>query len=170
VLQGIDRLAPDTGAGRFVESLNEATQRIERDKTDYFPVIISIATTAGDTNVMERDLNRLMDRLQARPTTVHVVLLAGPAGRSSGGGAIQTEVGLSVTKFTRGRFENIAASSRLATLLPEIGADVAKSYPAQTNKFRLTIERPAGASGDLGKITMGTTGGFAATDISLAGR
>ena len=47
VQKGLDVLAPDGGAGRFVESLNEATQRIEKDKTDYFPVIISVATTSG---------------------------------------------------------------------------------------------------------------------------
>src|SRR5262245_40255486 len=40
-LKGVDVLSPDNGAGRFVESLNEAMQRVERDKTDFFPVIIS---------------------------------------------------------------------------------------------------------------------------------
>ena len=47
VQKGLDLLAPDGGAGRFVESLNEATQRIEKDKTDYFPVIISVAHHVG---------------------------------------------------------------------------------------------------------------------------
>jgi hypothetical protein len=168
LLQGLGRLAPDSGAGRFVESMAEAAQRIERDKTDQFPVIISVATTSGDTNVADRDINRLMERLEARTPTVHVVLIVGP--RTASGGALQTDVGLAVTKYTRGRFENINAGSRLETLLPELGADVAKSYPEETNKFRITVERPAGAKGDLGKITMGTTGGFVATNISMAPR
>jgi hypothetical protein len=34
--QGIELLASDRGAGRFVESLFEATQRIERDAGDSF--------------------------------------------------------------------------------------------------------------------------------------
>ena len=65
--KGLDVLAPDSGAGRFVESLNEATQRIERDKTDYFPVIISVATTSGDRDVRDSDVERMMKRLEARP-------------------------------------------------------------------------------------------------------
>src|SRR6185503_1582562 len=72
--KGLDLLAPDTGVGRFVESLNEATQRIEKDKGDYFPVIISVGTTAGDSNVRDSDVQQMMKRLGARPTTVHVIL------------------------------------------------------------------------------------------------
>src|SRR5215204_680445 len=55
VQKGLDLLAPDTGAGRFVESLAEATQRIEKDKGDYFPVIISVGTTSGDSSVRDSD-------------------------------------------------------------------------------------------------------------------
>src|SRR5262247_194393 len=42
-LKGVDLLTPDSGSGRFVESLNEAMQRFEKDKTDFFPVIIAAA-------------------------------------------------------------------------------------------------------------------------------
>ena len=72
--KAMDLLAPDTGAGRFVESLAEATQRIEKDKGDYFPVIISVGTTAGDANVRDSDINQMNKRLEARPTTVHVII------------------------------------------------------------------------------------------------
>ncbi len=47
MIEGLSRLAPDTGAGRFVESMNEATQRIEKDKTDHFPVIIIVGHELG---------------------------------------------------------------------------------------------------------------------------
>jgi hypothetical protein len=117
---------------------------------------------------MERDIERLMKRLQARPTTVHVVLLSG-GGRTGTGGANQTQVGIAVTQMTRGRFENIAAGSRLQTLLPEIGAQVAKAHERQSNQFRLTVERPAGAKGDLGKISMGARGGLRPTGVSTDG-
>ncbi len=72
MIDGLSRLAPDTGAGRFVESMNEATQRIEKDKTDHFPVIIMAGTSSGDTNVMDRDVKRIFERIQKKPTTVHV--------------------------------------------------------------------------------------------------
>lgn len=108
MIDGLSRLAPDSGAGRFVESMNEATQRIEKDKTDHFPVIISSATRSGDANVLERDVKRIFERIEKKPTTVHVILL-NQAG-SATGGANQTQVGLAVTQATRGRYENIAAA------------------------------------------------------------
>ena len=169
MVKGLDVLAPDSGTGRFVEALNEATQRNERDKSNYFPVIIMAATTAGDRNVLDSDVERLMKRLEQRPATVHVILLAGQ-GQSSTGGANQTQVGLAVTKYTRGRFENINAPARLEALLPELGAQVAKSHETQSHQFRLTVERPAGAKGDVEKISMGARSGLSTTSVSFDGR
>jgi hypothetical protein len=162
-LQGVDRIAPDPGSGRYVESLNEATQRIERDKTAYFPVIVSVATTAGDTNVMERDVEQLWKRLNQRPTTVHTVLLSGAKSLNSFTSANQTQVGLAVKDLTGGRYENIAAASRLASLLPEIGEQVAASHHRQSRQFRLTLERPKGKSGQLGPIGGRLPSGFTST-------
>src|SRR5205085_4451173 len=68
IMKGLGLLAPDGGAGKFVESLNEATQRIEKDKGDYTPVIVSLATTEGDRNVLDRDVDRLTQRLQTLQT------------------------------------------------------------------------------------------------------
>jgi len=56
--QGIELLASERGAGRFVESLFEATQRIERDGADFFPIIISVATISGDRDMKEKDVER----------------------------------------------------------------------------------------------------------------
>jgi hypothetical protein len=117
---------------------------------------------------MERDGERLSKRIQARPTTVHVVLLSLLGTRSSLGGANQTEVGVGLTKMTGGRFESIAAPNRIATLLPEIGAQVAKAHERQ--EFKITAERPAGASGELNKVSMGALGGLAVSSVSLDGR
>ena len=170
MMKGLGLLAPEGSAGRFVEALLDATERIEKDKGDYVPVIVAFATTAGDVNVMERDGERLSKRIQARPTTVHVVLLSLLGSRSSLGGANQTEVGVGLTKMTGGRFETIAAPNRLATLLPEIGMQVAKAHERQTRQFKVTAERPAGASGELKNLSMGGRGGLGVTSVSLDGR
>ena len=169
MLEGLGRLAPDSGAGRFVESMNEATQRIEKDKSDHFPVIIMAGTSSGDANVMERDVKRIFERIQKRPTTVHVVLLNSTTGSASGG-ANQTQVGMAVTEATRGRFENIAAPTRLATLLPEIGKQVAAAVEKQSSQFRLTVERPAGAKGELGQVGAGARSGLTLRGLSMDGR
>jgi hypothetical protein len=168
VQKGLDLLAPDSGAGRFVESLSEATQRIERDKTDYFPVIISVATTAGDRDVRDSDVERMMQRLDKRPTTVHVLLFN--AGSSSSGGANQTNIGMNVTKFTGGKFENINSATRISTLLPEFGKTVATAVERQSHQFRITADRPAGANGDIGQVSMGAKSPYTTAGLSFDGR
>ena len=170
ITKGLGLLAPEGSAGKFVEALLDATGRIENDKGDYAPVIVAFATTAGDVNVMERDGERLSKRIQARPATVHVVLLSLLGSRSALGGANQTEVGVGLTRMTGGRFESIAAPSRLATLLPEIGREVAKAHERQSRQFKITAERPAGASGELKNLSMGARGGLGVTSVSLDGR
>ena len=128
--QGIELLGSDRGVGRFVESLLEATQRIERDTSHFFPVVISVATTSGDRDMKERDVERIMARLAARPTTVHVVLYTGgPQGTSQAGhvqgavyaGTNQFRVGTAVAKATGGTYESINNATRLASLLALIG-------------------------------------------------
>jgi hypothetical protein len=168
-LKGIDLLSPDSGAGRFVESLNEAMGRILKDKTDFFPTIISLATTSGDTNDLENSYKQLLKRLQDRPATVHVVMFS-KSTSGSVGGATQTEVGINVTKFMRGRYEAIAVGSRLATLLPEFGAQVAKSHEAQSHQFRITAARPDGAKGNVSNLSMSTRSGLATTAVTMDGR
>jgi hypothetical protein len=168
VLKGLDVLAPDGGAGRFLESLAEATQRIERDKTDYFPVVISVATTSGDRDVRDSDVERTMQRLEKRPTTVHVVLFN--SGGGSTGGANQTNIGMNVTQYTGGKFENINSPTRIAPLLEEFGKTVATTVQRQSNQFRITADRPAGASGDIGKISMGAKSPLVTAGLSFDGR
>jgi hypothetical protein len=70
----------------------------------------------------------------------------------------------------RRSYEGIAAASRLATLLPEIGAQVAKSNDKQSHQFRLTLQRPSGASGDLGQIGLSVRSGLRAAGLSRDGR
>jgi hypothetical protein len=168
-LKGLELLAPDTGAGRFVESLNEATQRIEKDKGDYFPVIVSVATTSGDRDVRDSDVERMMKRLEARPTTVHVILYSGGT-QSSSGGANQTNIALNVTKYTGGKFDNINSATRIAALLPEWGKTVATAVERQSHQFRITADRPAGASGDIGKISAGAKSPLSLAGLSFDGR
>jgi hypothetical protein len=163
LMQGADRIAPDGGGGRYIESMNEATRRIEQDTSRHFPVIISVATAIGDTDVRERDVESLWRRLQMRPTTVHTVLLASVQSGSSVSAANQTQVGLAVKELTGGRYENIAAGSRLATLLPEIGEQVAASHHRQSRQFMLTVERPEGITGPLGAIGGSVPVGYTAT-------
>jgi hypothetical protein len=169
ISKGLGLLASDGGAGRFVESLSDATQRIERDKGNFFATIISVATNAGDRNVLDRDIDRIMQRLEQRPTTVHVVMFSG-ATQTATGGANQTQVGLAVTQFTKGRYENINSGTRIASLLPELGGLVASNYERQKHLFRITAQRHAGVSGPLARVSMGASGANTVSSLSFDGR
>ena len=164
--QGVDRLTLDTGTGRFIESLAEATQRIERDKVDHFPVIVSVATTAGDTNVMERHVNATAKRMEERPIVLHVAMLSAGTGA---GGANQTEVGISFTKYTGGRYEPLSAAQRIATLLPEFAEQIGQSYggPAK-GLFKITLDRSK--TGPLGQLSVAASSGLKPVALSMDGR
>jgi hypothetical protein len=162
MIQGADRIAPDSGAPRFIEALNEAAARIDKEKGNYFPVVVIIgSTTAEGSSFVERDVQRMLQRFSDRAATVHVVMLStGAQSGRSVAGANQTAVGEAAAKNTGGRYDNIAAMTRIATLLPEIGAQVAKSHVRQSRQFRVTFQRPNGASGPLGQIGAGARPGL----------
>jgi hypothetical protein len=153
LLRGADRLAPDSGAGRFVESITEAAERARKDK-DTFAVIVAAGTTSGDAHITSVEMQRLFEQLRGLTVTVHVLIFSGSAARSATTGDVQIEAGLAVTKMTEGRYEFINAMSRYVTLLPELGAEVAKQAAGGTKQFRITVQRPDGKSGALGKLTM----------------
>ena len=151
LLKGVDRLAPDSATGRFTETLTEAAERANKDK-DTFTVIIAAGTTSGDGDIREVHTKRLFEQLRGRPIIVHVVMYSGE--RSATGGGAQTDIGQNATKLTGGRYESINTMTRYASLLPELGAEVAKQVTGSTRQFRITAQRPNGKSGNLGKLGM----------------
>jgi hypothetical protein len=51
--------------------------------------------------------------------------------------------------MTGGRYEYINNMNRYITLLPELGAEVAKQVVGSSKQFRITAQRPAGKKGNL---------------------
>lgn len=154
LLKGVDRLTPDSGSGRFTESLIEAAERANKEK-DAFTVIIAAGTTTGDVRILDSDLQRALDQIGRKPMTVHVLLYAGE--RSSSAGIAQVEVGERAAKMTGGRYEFINSMTRYTTLLPELGAEVAQQLTGNTRQFRVTVQRPDGKRGELGKVSVSST-------------
>jgi hypothetical protein len=167
-LQAVDRLAPDQFAGQFISSLSEALQRVERDKSDHFPVVLTIGTTVGEANPREQDATEITRRLQARGSTVVHAVIVSAAGASVFNGANQVEVGLAATRISGGRYENINSTSRLAAVLAELGGQMAKSFGPSSGRYRLTVQRPEGKTGELGRLSFGTRGGLVATDVTVS--
>jgi len=152
-LQGIDLLTPDSGAGRFVEGLQEATTRFDKERADkekgnFFPVIIIVGSlTAEGSAIRDRDVQKMFQQLGTRAMTTHIVMVGATnnSGTTNVSNAIQ--IGINAGKLTGGRYESIAATTRLQTLLPEIGTQVAQAHERQRNQYRVTFERPEGKSG-----------------------
>jgi hypothetical protein len=97
LLHGIDLIAPDTGAGMFFDALVEASERVEKDGADHFPVLMMVASDFGrNSSAMDRDFERLQKRIVQKAITIHFLILHG-GGIGELGGRLQTEVGLQVT-------------------------------------------------------------------------
>jgi hypothetical protein len=144
-IHGIPLITPDSGAPMFLDAILEASLRIEKDKSEHFPVIVLFTSDVGGASgaAFERDAERVQKLVTEHAMTVHFIRLT--TGSSSGGftGAQQTELGIVLSKITGGRYEAINSTSRLATLLPEIGKQIATSNRLQTHQYRITYERTA---------------------------
>jgi hypothetical protein len=172
---GVDRITPDGGGARLLEALIEESDRIEkenRDATAYFPVVVIMSTTGPESSTpRDRDLDRMVRQFKGRAARIHVIMLGtGQTSPNSIVGARQVQAGKLLADETGGRYEAIAAATRIATLLPEYGEIVADAHDFQSRQYIVTVERPAGATGVLGELAMGVTRPgltFAATPSGL---
>jgi hypothetical protein len=69
----------------------------------------------------------------------------------------QALIAIPLVKETRGRYEALAQSTRLQTLLPEIGKTIATIHSKQATQFKVMVERPNGATGPLNNLDMRLT-------------
>jgi len=157
-VQAADRLAPDASLAAFLDGLVEAGERLRNQANNRVPMIVVVASTSPDSSSSrEQHFKTLAQRVSELAAIVHVVVLTSGARVSSaqlpGGVASDSQyiIGSEIAKLTGGRYEQIAVSSRLATLLPEMGALVT----AQSKRFLVRARRPAGAKGSLGAVGFG---------------
>jgi hypothetical protein len=140
LVDGIALITPDNGTGMFFDALAEAGDRIEKDKMPHFDVILMIGSDLGSMRVLDREYMKLQQTIFNHGVATYVTLTVGQGGAAGGE---QVNMGLALSKLAGGRFENIGNSSRLATLLPEIGKQIAESIARQSHQYRITYERPA---------------------------
>jgi hypothetical protein len=149
----IDRIVPDSSTGRFVESLLEAMERVDKDKdAGAAYAIVTVATTSGETAFHEADVKKISDLAQRHQPVVFTALVNTVSSANVAGP--QIEVGKGLAEMTGGRFESIGLANRLVTLLPEIAATVSNVLRAK--QLRVTAERPAG--GPMGQIAVDIPG------------
>jgi hypothetical protein len=141
LLNGIALIAADGGAGMFFDALSEAADRVDKDKMPGFNVILLIGSDFGRVRVLDQEYAKLQNTIINKGITTHVIVTGGSGGTTGVG--TQTEIGLSVTKLSGGRYEGLQTASRLATLLPEWGKHIAESQVRQAHQYRVTYERPS---------------------------
>jgi len=157
--KSVDRITPDASAPRFVEGLIEAANRIEqenRKQVAYFPVIVMVSTTGAEgSSARDADVNKMVKQILTYPARVHVIMLSVSGNVGTLAGARQVQVGKSVADLTGGRYEAIAASTRIPSLLGEYGQMIAEAHAFQSHQYMVTVQRPAGAAVAAGQMMTG---------------
>lgn len=168
IVKGVDLLTSDDGLPRSNDAFVEYAQRLDDEfrrvgaerPQPYLPVLVSIATTGRDGGTVLRDaLAKMLNSFARYRVGVYVAMISigGRGGLNDGAHATVAKV---VQEVTGGRYEGLADSNRLRTLLPEIGRQIAATHIKQVNQYRVTLERPAGATGRLNdlQVSIGRNG------------
>jgi len=175
ILRGINGFASQSESPRFTDSLVEFSKRFEDElketkKIDSLPVIVLISTTANEAaSYGVPEIQKALGFLQARKAKVYVAMVAVRSANSLLGDlnarrdALETDlrgvtdlntnrqalIAIPATKATNGRYEALAVSSRLATLLPEFGEEIAALHRKHYNQVLVTVSRQEGLKGPL---------------------
>ena len=158
VLRAVDRLTPDETLGRYLDALVEFGGRLGKEAETRHAVAVAIGTNAPDgSTALERHFKQLAQRLVDHGATVHAAIVStnvrmtGPRLPEGVTSDLQHVVARELTRVTGGRYEQLAVTSRLVTLLPEIAAQI----KADSHRYRVRAERPRGASGAVGSVSFG---------------
>ena len=157
LLKSVDLITPDGSLPLFVEGLVEAANRIDQENRKQvmnFPVIVALSTTGAEgSRARDPEVNKMVKQLVSYPSRLHVIMLSTSASTSPTlAGARQVHVGKTVADLTGGRYEAIAASTRIPSLLGEYGQMIAEAHAFQSHQYMVTVQRPSGATGALGQM------------------
>jgi len=154
ILRGVNGFAPEQSRPRFSDALVEFSERLKREARDakaapYLPVLLMVSTAAIETrDYQPEDIEKAVAFLVTRRVKVNAIVVStrpGDVATSAGRDlTMQSIVAIPAAKATGGRYEGLAVSNRLATLLPEWGRDLAALHARQIKQFRVTVERSRG--------------------------
>ena len=176
LMSSIDLLTPDGSAPRFIDALAEAAERAAKEKAgkenknNFFPVFFIIGNNGVEgSSPRDYQVNKLFKQTIENAVTVHIVMLSNSSRQLDiGSGTNQIELGIKLTQITGGRYEAIAAQTRLTTLLPEFATQIARSHARQSHQYRITCQPPAGAKGQ--RVTAATNRSNLSAALTLDGR
>ena len=177
ILRGVNEFAPELAAPRFTDALVEFSQRLQQEmketrRLNSLPVLVMVSTTANDAVSYEvPEISRALGFLKSRKAKVYITMMS--TGIGAGAAQIndnrQALIGIPATELTRGRYEALAASSRLATLLPEFGRDIAALHRKHANQLLVTVQRAPEITGPLRSPRIEVTRSGLTGQVSLDG-
>jgi hypothetical protein len=144
IVKGISAIAPDNGTPRFADTLVEYSKRLKDEfnktkKLDSIPVLVLVSTTAPqNSSYQATEIDSALQFMEQRKTRVYVTMSTQSGIRNEGD---QPMIAIPLAKGTHGRYEALADSSRLASLLPEYGADIASLHQTRYNQVMVTAAR-----------------------------
>ena len=153
VAKAIGGFGSEPGAPRFSDTIVEFGRRLRDEAKDkrigpYRPVLVMLSTTAVEQGSYETpEINQAIEFLTARRAKLYVAMLSTRTGQAAVpdtiNASLQAVIAMPLVKSTEGRYEPLAASNRLVTLLPEWGKELADLHARQIDQFRVTVERAA---------------------------
>jgi len=166
ILRGINGFAPEQDERpRFTDVLVEFAQELDKEMRGkeakpYIPVLVLVSTTTNEQTSYEvPEIEKALKTLAQRRAKVYVVITSTKVADIEAVADINTNrqamIGIPATKATGGKFESLAVSSRLATLLPEWGKEFAVWHKRHSNQVRVSVQRPADMTGPFQDLQVG---------------
>jgi hypothetical protein len=158
ILRGINGFAPQDEAPRFTDSLVEFSKLYEdefnkKKRFDSIPILVTVSTTATEVSSYEVPaVSKALTFLRARRARVYVAMISvrqDVEGLAQINTNRQALIAIPTVKATGGKYEALAISNRLATLLPEWGEEIARLHRKYNNQTLVTARRQQGLKGPL---------------------
>lgn len=150
LLRGMTGFAPQDESPRFTDTLVEFSRRYESDmrrtnRIDSIPMLVMVSTSVTEAvSYATEEITHALRFLEQRRARVYVAMLnirRDVSARAALDDSRQTMIAIPATKVTRGRYESLSNSSRLATLLPEFGTEIAALHRRHANQLLVTARR-----------------------------
>ena len=166
ILKNVDLLVPENEAyGRFTESLDEYAERLDADfkrltkeeRQPYIPVVVAIGTTGIDGGRIEPTrVTKTIESLRKYGVWTNFIMVSAPASTQPENEGGTVLIAKTIQEQTGGQYHALAGASatRITSLLPELAQKIAARHLKQTLQYRVTLERPEGATGPLGPFSM----------------
>lgn len=156
IYRGINGFAPEEPP-HFTDALVEFSRRYEEEfratsSYDSIPVMVMLSTTAPDVwSYSVPEVSKALTFLRARRAKVYVSMLAERTGDALTqlNDSRQVLIALPAVESTGGKYEALAISNRLATLLPEWGDEINQLHRKFNNQSLVTVRRQEGLVGPL---------------------